>query len=97
MQNSELSEKALKELRHRYNGRSSLQQSELETAQQSMELMRQNIQQFFDSEIQAIVQKYIEASEDLAFFLVKWTSFFLRIVATNERFKLFYRHISSQR
>lgn len=78
MPNSELSESALKELRHRFNGRSSLQQSELETAQQSMELMRQNIQQFFDSEIQAIVQKYIGASEDLAFFS-KMDEFFLRI------------------
>lgn len=93
MPNSELSENALKDLRHRYNGRSSLQQSELETAQQSMELMRQNIQQFFDSEIQAIVQKYIEASENLAFFskMDEFSS------TTNEHFKIFYRHILSQR
>lgn len=62
MPNSELSELALKQLRRRYNGRNSLQQIELETAQQSMELMRQNVQEFFDSEIQAIVQKYIGAS-----------------------------------
>lgn len=62
MSNSELSEIALKEFHRRYNGRSSLQQTEIEAAQQSMELMRQNIQQYFDSEIQIIVQKYIEAS-----------------------------------
>lgn len=60
--NSELSEIVLKELRRRYNGRSSLQQTELETAQQSMELMRQNVQELFDSEIQVIVQKYIDVS-----------------------------------
>lgn len=65
MSNSELSEIALKEFRRRYNGRSSLQQTEIEAAQQSMELMRQNIQPFFDSEIRAIVQKYIEASTPL--------------------------------
>lgn len=58
--NGELSEIVLKELRRRYNGRSSMQQTELETAQQSMELMRENIQHLFNSEIQMIVQKYIE-------------------------------------
>ena len=65
MPNSELSGIALKEIRRRYNGRSSLQQSELEIAQQSMELMRQNVQEFFDSEVQAIVKKYIEVSDNL--------------------------------
>lgn len=60
--NSDLSEIVLKELRRRYNGRSSLQQTELETAQQSMELMRQNVQDLFDSEVQVIVQKYIDVS-----------------------------------
>lgn len=54
----------MKELRRRYNGRSSLQQTELETAQQSMELMRQNVQELFDSEVQAIVQKYIDVSNN---------------------------------
>lgn len=58
--NGELSEIVLKELRRRYNGRNSMQQTELETAQQSMELMRENVQHLFDSEIQMIVQKYIE-------------------------------------
>lgn len=62
MPNSELSEIVLKELRRRYNGRSSLQQTELETAQQSMELMRQNVQELFDSEVNVIIQKYIEVS-----------------------------------
>lgn len=63
----------LKELRRRYNGRSSINQTELEIAQKSMELMRQNIQHLFDTEIQTIVQKYIEASEHnsfLCFFVV---------------------------
>lgn len=61
--NSELSEIMLKELRRRYNGRSSMQQTELEIAQQSMELMRQNIQHLFDSEVQVIIKKYIEVSK----------------------------------
>lgn len=65
MPNSELSEIVLNELRRRYNGRSSLQQTELETAQQSMDLMRQNVQDLFDSEVQAIVQKYIDVSDNL--------------------------------
>lgn len=60
--NSELSEIMLKELRRRYNGRSSMQQTEFETAQKSMELMRQNIQHLFDSEVQVIIQKYIEVN-----------------------------------
>ncbi|XP_055298585.1 deoxynucleotidyltransferase terminal-interacting protein 1 [Sitodiplosis mosellana] len=60
LQNSELSEVVLKELRRRYNGRSSMNETELETAQQSMNLMRQNVQHLFDNEIQAIVQKYVE-------------------------------------
>lgn len=63
MPNSELSEIVLKELRRRYNGRSSLQQTELETAQQSMELMRQNVQELFDNEVQVIIQKYIDVSD----------------------------------
>lgn len=61
--NSELSENMLKELRRRYNGRSSMQQTELEIAQQSMELMRQNIQHLFDSEVQIIIKKYIDVSK----------------------------------
>lgn len=52
----------LNELRRRFNGRSSANQTEPEIAQQSMELMRQNVQDLFNSEIQVIVQKYIEAS-----------------------------------
>lgn len=39
-----------------------MKQTELETAQQSMELMRTNIQHLFDDEIQHIVKKYIEVS-----------------------------------
>ncbi|XP_031636141.1 uncharacterized protein LOC116349026 [Contarinia nasturtii] len=57
--NKETSEVVLKELRRRYNGRNSMHQSEFETAQQSMELMRQNIQHLFNAEIEVIVQRYI--------------------------------------
>lgn len=52
----------LNAMRLRYNGRSSMQQTELETAQYSMELMRQNVQHLFDKEIQIVVKKYIEVS-----------------------------------
>lgn len=60
--NREVSANVLNALRSRYNGRSSIQQTEIETAQQSMELMRLNVQQSFDREVQAIVKKYIEVS-----------------------------------
>lgn len=88
LQNSELSEVVLKELRRRYNGRSSMNQTEVETAQQSMELMRQNVQHLFDNEIQAIVQKYIEVGE-LVFHL-QW------LLWNANRFELHYRHTLSQ-
>lgn len=60
--NREVSINVLNAMRLRYNGRSSMQQTELETAQYSMELMRQNVQQLFDKEIQTVVRKYIEVS-----------------------------------
>lgn len=60
--NREVSVNVLNAMRLRYNGRSSMQQTEFETAQYSMELMRQNVQHLFDKEIQSIVKKYIEVS-----------------------------------
>lgn len=60
--NRELSANVLNAMRLRYNGRSSMQQTELETAQCSMELMRQNVQHSFDKEIQIVVKKYVEVS-----------------------------------
>lgn len=49
-------------MRLRYNGRNSMQQTEFETAQYSMELMRQNVQHLFDKEIENVLRKYIEVS-----------------------------------
>lgn len=60
--NRELSINVLNAMRLRYNGRSSMQQTELETAQYSMELMRQNVQHLFDKEIQIVVRKYVEVN-----------------------------------
>lgn len=50
----------LKALKNRYNGRSSKQQSDLEIASNSIELMRVNIQDAFDKEIDVIVTKYVQ-------------------------------------
>lgn len=47
-------------LKHRYNGRSYAHQLNSDSAIRSMELMRFNIQECFDKEIDAIVRKYID-------------------------------------
>lgn len=55
-----MAESVLKALKLRYNGRGSSQQITHEIAQNSMELMRLNVQELFDKEIELIVQKYTE-------------------------------------
>lgn len=47
-------------MKNRYNGRSSKHQSDLEIASNSIELMRVNIQDAFDKEIDVIVTKYVQ-------------------------------------
>lgn len=50
----------LKALKTRYNGRSSKHQTDLELACNSIELMRVNIQESFDKEINVIINKYLQ-------------------------------------
>lgn len=47
-------------LKNRYNGRSSRHQSDLEIACHSLELMRINLQDAFNKEVDVIVKKYIQ-------------------------------------
>lgn len=49
-----------KTLKNRYNGRNSKDQTDLEIAYNSIEIMRINIQDSFDREIDGIVKKYIQ-------------------------------------
>jgi len=50
----------LKALKTRYNGRSSKHQTDLELACNSIELMRVNIQESFDKEINVIINKFLQ-------------------------------------
>lgn len=57
-----MAESVLKALKQRYNGRSFLHQSNGDAAVQSLDIMRLNIQEAFDKEIDGIVRKYIDVS-----------------------------------
>lgn len=52
--------KVLIALKNRYNGRSSRHQSDLEIACHSLELMRINLQDSFNKEVDVVVKKYIQ-------------------------------------
>lgn len=60
--NPQMAESVLKALTYRYNGRSNANQTNTEAALMSMEMMRQNIQDEFDKEVDGIVRKYIDVS-----------------------------------
>lgn len=49
-------------LHSRYNGRCSAQQTPHQIAEHSLDLLRLNIQDLFNDEIEKIVKKYIEVS-----------------------------------
>lgn len=70
----------LNALKNRYNGRSTVQETALELAQSSMELMRCNVQHLFDREIQNVVDKYIEVSEMLACFTLIFVALIFMII-----------------
>lgn len=55
-----MAESVHKALKHRYNGRSHILQTNSDAAIRSMELMRMNIQDAFDREVDTIVKKYID-------------------------------------
>lgn len=57
-----MAESVLKALKYRYNGRLHANQTNTESALMSMELMRLNVQDEFDKEIDIIVRKYIDVS-----------------------------------
>lgn len=58
----EMADSVLRAFRTRYNGRNAVHQTSREIGERSMELLRMNIQELFDEEIDSIVQKYIEVS-----------------------------------
>lgn len=60
MANPEMAESVLRALKNRYHGRYSIHQTNSEWADQSLELMRENIQDLFDKEVDAIVRRFIE-------------------------------------
>lgn len=57
-----LAEGVLHALHARYNGRCSAQQTPRQIAEHSMELLRLNIQDLFNKEVENIVKKYIDVS-----------------------------------
>lgn len=57
-----MAESVHRALKNRLNGRSHVMESNAESAARSMELMRLNVQDVFNQEIDGIVSKYIDAN-----------------------------------
>lgn len=58
--NPQMAESVHRALKNRLNGRSHVMESNAESAARSMELMRLNVQDVFNQEIDGIVSKYID-------------------------------------
>lgn len=63
--NPQMAESVHRALKNRLNGRSHANQTNAEAAARSMELMRVNIQEVFNQEVSAIINKYIEVKSCL--------------------------------
>lgn len=57
-----MAESVHRALKNRLNGRSHVAETNAESAARSMELMRINVQEMFNQEIDAIVSKYIDVN-----------------------------------